>query len=149
MRTMRLGLLTMLAFGCGGGDSTGPNQTANVAGAWTAALSNMSGGGLSCGSSSSTTITLNQSGTTFSGGYSGGELTCTGPGGTLSFFVGNGTVLNGQVNGSSVSFDLDTPDYHHTGTVSGTSMSGSASWRIDFGAPTGVVTLNGNWGAAR
>jgi hypothetical protein len=149
MRTMTLGLLAILAFGCGGSDSTGPNSTANVAGTWTASLSNMSGSGVSCSSTSATTLTLTQSNTTFSGGYSGGELTCSGPGGTFSSFVGNGTILNGQVNGNSVSFDLDTPDFHHTGTVSGNSISGSATWLIDFGAPTGEVTLSGSWGAAR
>lgn len=148
MRSLRwlfqLGFLALAACG----DSTGPSS-ANVAGTWTASLSNMSGSGISCSSTSPTTISLSQQGTTFSGSYTGGEMTCTGPGGTFSDFIGSGTVLNGTLNGNSVSMDLDTPDFHLTGTVSGTSMSGTARWVIDFGQPTGVVTLDGNWGAAR
>jgi len=146
MRRSLLGLLAIL-LACGGDDSTGPST--NVAGTWTASLSNMSGSGISCSSTSPTTITISQQSTTFSGSYSGGELTCTGPGGTASEFIGSGTILNGTLNGNSVSMDLDTPDFHLTGTVSGSSMSGTAQWVIDFGQPTGVVTLNGNWGAAR
>jgi hypothetical protein len=144
---MRKLIALLLVLGCGG-DSTGPS-TANVAGTWTASLSNMSGSGISCSSSSPTTLTLTQQNDNFSGSYSGGELTCAGPGGSASEFIGSGTVLNGQVNGSGVSMDLDTPDFHLTGTASGNSMSGTARWEIDFGQPTGVVVLNGNWGAAR
>jgi hypothetical protein len=140
-------VLTTLLGGCGGSDSTAPNPTANVSGTWTASLSNMSGSGASCSTTESTTLTLDQDGTTFSGHYSGGELTCTGPGGTSSDPVGTGTIINGNVSGNRVSFDLDTPDFHLTGTISGNSMSGTARWVIDLGSQ--VVTLNGNWGASK
>lgn len=63
--------------------------------------------------------------------------------------VGSGSVINGTLSGRNLSFDLDTPDFHQAGSVSGTSMSGTAEWTIDFGLPVGVVTLNGNWGAAK
>ncbi len=138
-------VLSVFVVACGG-DSTGPGTT-NVAGTWTASLSNMSGSGISCSSTSPTTLTISQQTTTFSGSYSGGELTCTGPGGTASEFIGSGTILNGNISGTGVSMDLDTPDFHLTGNVSGNSMSGTARWVLDFG--TEVVTLNGNWGAAR
>ena len=144
---MRKLVALLLVLGCGS-DSTGPGGV-NLAGTWTASLSNMSGSGVSCSSSSPTTLTLSQQGDSFTGAYSGGELTCNGPGGTASEFVGSGTILNGQLNGNNVSMDLDTPDFHLTGSVSGASMSGTARWEIDFGQPTGVVVLNGNWGAAR
>jgi hypothetical protein len=135
----------LLVLGCGGDDSTGPS--ASVAGTWTASMTNMSGSGVSCSSTSPTTLTITQSNATFSGSYSGGELTCSGPGGTVSEFVGSGTILNGTLNGNDVSMDLNTPDFHLDGTVSGNSMSGIARWEVDVGAQT--VVLNGNWGAAR
>jgi hypothetical protein len=148
MRTIAVvALFGLLA--CGGDSNTGPSTSANVSGTWSASVSNMSGGGISCSSTDATLLTLNQTGTTFSGTYSGGELTCAGPGGTSSGPIGSGSVVNGQVSGNDLSFDLDTPDFHLTGTVNGASLSGTARWRIDFGAPTGVVTLNGNWGAAK
>jgi len=28
-------------------------------------------------------------------------------------------------------------------------MSGQATWRVDFGAPYGIVVVRGNWGAVR
>jgi hypothetical protein len=143
MRWSIIGLLCLVACG---GDSSGPSDV-SVAGTWQASLSNMSGSGLSCNSTAPTQISLNQSGDAFTGSYSGGELTCTGPGGTASDFVGSGTVLNGSLNGSSVSMDLDTPDFHLTGSVNGNSMSGNARWVIDIQGQT--IVLNGQWGAAR
>lgn len=56
-------------------------------------------------------------------------------------------VVNGLVNGNNVQFDIETSDYRNTGTVSGSSMSGTVSIRLDLGDE--VVTLAGNWAAAR
>ena len=139
-----------LIVGCGG-DSTGPNggnNDANVSGNWSMSASNMSGGGISC-NAGPTPLTLTQSGKSFTGTYGLTNLSCQGPGGSAGGQVTGGTIVNGTVNGSTVTFDLDTPDFHHTGTVTGNSMSGTASWRVDFGAPTGVVTLSGSWAAAK
>jgi hypothetical protein len=136
---------TLLLAGCGG-DSTGPSD-ANVAGTWTLSASNMSGQGVSC-NLGNTPLTISQSGGTFTGSYGPGTLTCVA--GTESASVPvHGTVVNGTVNLSAVQFDLDTQDLHHTGTVSGNSMSGTAQWSFDFGGDIGVMTLNGNWAAAR
>lgn len=133
---------------CGGGSNTEPPPAADVSGTWSAAVSNMTGGAISCSSTGATQLTLTQTRNTFSGLYSGGALTCSGPRGNSSAPVLSGSVKNGAVDGNNVSFDIDTPDSHFTGTVSGTSMSGTARWRIDFGPPNGVVTLDGNWEAA-
>jgi hypothetical protein len=143
-------LLSSLIFvlACGGDDGTGPSP-ANVTGTWSGSVSNMSGGGISCSSTEPTQLTLDQSGTSFSGSYAGGTLLCSGPGGSASVPVESGSVINGTVSGNNVTFDLDTSDSHFTGTVNGNSMSGTAQWRINFGAPIGVITLNGNWGAAK
>lgn len=137
--------LTLLAA-CGG-DATGPTQ-ANVGGVWSLSLTNLSGSGISC-STSGTTMTLSQTGTTFSGSYGGGSITCFGSGESFSSPFGSGSVVNGVVSGYNVSFDLDSPDFALTGTESGASMSGTCTLRADLGAPYGVITLSGNWGAAR
>lgn len=141
--TMILGILA-----CGGDNGAGPGST-DVTGSWSASLSNLTGESVSCSSTSPTQLTLNQSGATFSGSYSGGELFCTAPGSTGPVPVGTGSVVNGTLSGTSLSFDLDTPDFHHEGVVSGTSMSGTAQWTLDFGLPVGQVTLNGTWEAAK
>jgi hypothetical protein len=143
-------VLVLSAFavflGACGGDSTGPSQ-ANVAGSWTFSASNVSGQGLSC-STSPTPMTINQSGTTFTGTYGPGTLTCVA--GTQSGSTPvQGTIVNGTISGNSVQFDLDTQDAHATGAVNGNSMSGTLRWVIDLGGSVGVVTLNGNWSAAK
>jgi hypothetical protein len=58
-------------------------------------------------------------------------------------------VVNGTLSGRNLSFDLDTPDFHFTGSVTGTSMAGTAQWTMDFGIPIGVATLNGDWEASK
>ena len=131
--------------GCSG-DSTGPSQT-NVAGVWTLSASNMSGQGVSC-NLGNTSVTLTQSGSTFSGSYGPGTITCF-AGGQSASVQAQGTIVNGVISGTGVQFDLDTQDLHHTGNVNGNSMSGTARWNFDLGTGTGVVTLNGNWSAAR
>jgi hypothetical protein len=139
--------LALVLIGACGDDGTGPGAT-NLTGTWSASVSNMTGTGVSCSSTSPTQLTLTQTGVTFSGSYDGGAVSCSTPGGTLSSPLGSGLVTNGLVNGNSVSFDLDTPEQHQTGTVSGTSMSGVAQWQVDY-AGLGTVTLNGEWEATR
>ena len=102
---------------------------------------------MSCGLSA-TPLTLTQSGTTFSGSYGPGTLTCVAGAQSVSGAI-QGIVVNGTVDGNAVTFDLDTQDFHHTGSVSGSSMSGTARWTFDLGGSIGVVVLNGNWSAAK
>jgi hypothetical protein len=132
--------------GCGGGDATGPSN-ANLGGAWILNVSNMSGQGVSCGLSA-TPMTLVQSGTTFSGSYGPGTFTCVAGGESISGQI-HGAIASGTIDGNAVAFDLDTQDFHHTGSVSGSSMSGTARWTFDLGGSTGVVVLNGNWSAVK
>jgi hypothetical protein len=129
-----------------GNDSTGPSQ-ASVGGPWTLSASNMSGEGVSC-NLLNTPLSLTQSGTTFTGTYGPGTLSCQAGGSPVSVNT-HGSIVNGTVNGNSIQFDLDTQDFHHTGTVNGSSMSGTARWTFDLGGTIGVVTLNGNWSAAK
>ena len=152
MRRILLLLLIPVFLACGddGGDTTGPSIP-SVAGSWTYNASNLSGGGISISCSvSGTSLVLTQSGGTFTGSYSGGTISCSGETGTPSVPVGSGTVANGSVTSAgAVSFDFDTQDWQNTGTLSGNSISGTATVRIDLGSPTGVVTVSGNFSAAR
>jgi hypothetical protein len=145
--TVPLGMALVLGVSaCGGDDATGPSN-ADVAGAWTFNASNLSGSGVSC-NLSSTPLTLTSSGTTFSGSYGPGTFTCVAGGQSVGGQI-QGTIVNGTIDGNAVAFDLDTQDFHQTGTVGGSSMSGTARWTFDLGGSTGVVVLNGNWAAAR
>ena len=151
-RTLLL-LLIPVFLACGGDDDgaggmMGPSIP-SIAGSWTYNASNLSGSGVSCGVSG-TSLAFTQSAGTFTGTYTGGTLSCTGPGGTVTGSVGSATVANGSVTtAGAVSFDFDTQDWRNTGTLSGNSISGTATVRLDFGSPTGVITLSGNFSAAR
>jgi len=138
-------------FACGGGESAslGPPPT-TVDGNWNATISNLhatiQGSNFTC-SVTGATVTLTQTGTDFSGTYSG-TMTCTYKGQSSSTPVA-GTVVNGSLIGNAVSFDLDGPEFHFTGTAVENSMSGTCTLTADFGSPIGVVTLNGSWRATR
>ena len=139
-------VLAAVVGACGGGDSTGPSD-ANLAGVWTLSATNMSGQGVSC-SLGPTPVTISQSGGTFTGTYGPGTVTCFAGSQSASVDI-QGTIVSGTVDVNAVQFDLDTQDVRHSGTVSGNSMSGTARWTFDLGGSVGVVTLNGNWAAAR
>lgn len=95
-----------------------------------------------------TQLLLDQEGSTFSGSCEGGVVTCSAPDRTVPSPLGTGLVLNGETNGRNVSFDLITPELHHVGVVTGTSMPGTAVWRIEYGR-LGTITLNGSWAARK
>lgn len=148
----RLLLLPLIPvfLACGGdnGDIMGPSIP-SVAGSWTYSATNLSSSGVSC-SVSGTSLVFTQSGGTFTGSYSGGTISCSGGGATVSSPVGSGIVVNGSVTtAGAVSFDFDTQDWRNSGTLSGNSISGTVTIRLDLGAPTGVVTLSGNFSAGR
>ena len=155
MRTTRL--LASLAFlllpACGGENGSGPTQPqhANIGGTWDFAISNLSatvnGIGISC--SFSREINILQSGTTFSGTADPGLLSCQAGAATASTLFGSEPIVSGTVNGNNVAFDFSTSDFHHAGTVSGNSMSGNATYRVDLGGTIGVVNMTGSWGASR
>jgi hypothetical protein len=127
-----------------GGDTSGPGN--NVTGSWLYSVSNLTSGSLTC-SSSGTTLSITQSSSSFSGSYAGGTLTCLTPSGSSSVAIGGGAVVSGSISGSNVSFDLDTGDWHNTGTINGGSMSGTVTVQLVISGTTYV--LSGNFGAAR
>ena len=142
------GLVIALALtlpACSGDDLSGP-VAPTVDGQWSYSASNISGSGVAC-DVSNMTMQLAQSGTTFSGVSAGGILTCRAGGQSESGAFGGDIVANGRIDGNSVSWDLGTSDVHHTGTISGNSMSGQVTIRLDVGG--GDVVLAGNWSAVR
>lgn len=139
-----LPLIAVAVLAACGGDSSGPGTS--VAGSWLYSVSNLSSGSLTC-SSSGTTLSITQSGSSFSGSYSGGTLTCITPSGSSSVAIGGGAVVSGSISGNSVSFNLDTSDWHNSGTITGGSMSGTVTVHLTVDGTT--YTLTGNFGAAR
>jgi hypothetical protein len=121
-----------------GKDSSGPSV--NLTGTWSGTI-NLSGSGVGCAISLS--MQLTQTGGAFNGTYSNGSVNCNGQ--TQSGITG--TIINGVINGSSVSFDVDDPAAHQTGTVSGNSMNGTARWTLNTQA--GTVVLTGTWSATK
>ena len=94
--------------------------------------------------------TLTQVDNTFSGQINGDwSMTCIAGGQTETMTATGGVISNGVISGYRVSFSMATDDASQTGTISGNSMSGQATWRVDFGAPYGIVVVRGNWGAVR
>jgi len=139
---MRRFLAVLLVLGACSKDSTGPSIP-SLAGSWTMTWSNMNATGITC-QTNAIPVSINQTSATFSGQYGSGTLTCNN--GTPGTFTG-GTIVNGNIQGNTVTFDLDTPDYHQNGTIGGTSMSGSATWHVSVSGTTYI--LNGSWGAGR
>ena len=121
-----LGLFSCLtALACHSNSTTGPISNAtSLSGKWIYSAGNLSsvGGGISC-SVSGFTLTLVVSGTTLSGNYTGGNINCNGNNVTTQ----GGALANGVISGSTVVFDLDSPDWHNVGSATTNSMSGNAS----------------------
>ena len=140
-------LASVLLAACGGDGGAGPSLP-SVAGTWSLSQSNLAGSGISC-NALGTTITLVQNGGTFTGSYSGGAISCVGGGQSFSDNLGNGSVVNGTVNeNGAVSMDLDTQDWHLTGNINGSSMSGTVTVHLNVSG-SGTVTFAGNWSAAK
>jgi hypothetical protein len=144
-----LGLL-VCSLACGDDDNGNGPTFISVNGSWNVSITNMTGSGAQCSTSSPIQINLLQSTTTFSGSYGGGGvLTCTSPVGSFSAATGSGSVLNGEISGSQISFDLGSADFHHEGTVSGSSMTGTATWTFQSGSAGALGVLTGTWTATK
>lgn len=111
-----------------------PPQGIDVSGTWSFSAPSISNGEDSC-SFTDVTLELEQSGSTFTGSASGGTFECT-----REIFAENDLleVTDGQVSEGTVSFDFGTPNFQNTGTVSGSSMSGTTT--IRFSAENLVLT---------
>ncbi len=137
-------LLVLVVAGCS--SSTSPNETVN--GSWSYQASNLAGDGVSC-SVTGATLTLSQTGSTFTGTYSNAKITCQAGGQQAVLGTFSGNVVNGLISGDSVSFDFDTTAFTNAGTISGSSMTGSATATENVGGAIGKVTLTGQWNATQ
>ena len=115
LKTLAACLTSLLLLGCGGDATTAPAPVSLV-GSWSySTASDQAGACIASG----TTLTFSQSGSTVTGTYSGGTVLC----GSSSTAFGEGAITNGIVTGATVAFDINT--FHHTGTVSGSTMRGT------------------------
>ena len=152
MRRLSLALMLAAVAACGGGDSSSGPDTPSIAGTWRFSYNNMSGAfqgiPVTC-NAAALDFALSQSGNTFSGAQVGaGRLTCSAQGeNILDELIGFETIVGGTINGSNVSFRLGTFTSQHIGTITGGSMTGTASWTLTDGNIS--LTLNGQFTAAR
>ena len=115
---------------------------------WKFELPGLVGGGISCAIRGAS-LELVRQGTALEGSYGDGELTCTdSTGQPKDLGPAEGMLVNGKLEGSRISFDLDSPDAHQTGIMSADSMVGTATWMLDFG-DRGILRLTGPWRATR
>jgi hypothetical protein len=57
-------------------------------------------------------------------------------------------ITNGRITRNTVSFDLATSVAHQSGTVSGDTMTGTATWTLDLGT-SGTIILRGPFAGHR
>ena len=146
--------LVLLGAACSSGSSsTGPAGDANIAGTWQFNWNSLQGviSGVAITCTSILNFAITQTGTTFSGvqALPNGNLTCNGGGQPLiNATIGSETIVAGQVSGNNVSFRLGSVNGNHSGTVSGTSMTGTGTRNIPQ-TTGGTLILTGEWNAAK
>ena len=133
----------LLALGCGGNDgATGVDEIPNIDGSWTYTNAWSVNGLFSCRYAPSS-LTIDQTGGTFTGRLVTSDLLCSNPDEPEEVSQGQNfgnSIVNGTVNAAGdVTFDLSDETSHHTGRVNGNSMSGS----LVFGE------VPGTWAASR
>ena len=122
-----------LTVACGGKDSPAAPDVLDIGGTWSYQTSNVTVDGISC-SITGRTMTVSQTGTTFTGHLSGGVASCESDSGSYSEDLAadgiTDDIVNGVVDGTSISFDLDfDPGASLVGTVSGNAISGTITER--------------------
>lgn len=132
---------------CGDGGGTSPSP-ANIEGTWSLAWTDMSGAGIAC-STTPIVYQITQNTTTFTGNSTSTYIiSCTDGVTTVEDTLTGAIITNGRINGNSISFDLATSAAHQTGTVTGNTMSGTATWTLDLGS-SGTVVLSGSFAGNR
>jgi hypothetical protein len=145
-------LFLLLGFiACGSDGPTGAGSS-TLNGSWRFTFTNMSGVvqevTVTC-TATSIDFRLTQSGNSFSGIQVGtGRITCSAQGDVIiDEPIDSETIVNGTINGANVSFRLGSVPGQHTGTRSGTSITGTATW--EFTEEGVTITLNGQFTAAK
>lgn len=107
-------LVVVVAGSSCDGDSTGP-EARDISGDWTLTATYNSAQ-LQTTCTLDGLLSLDQSGSTFTGLVTGSLLTCSGPGGTTSSNA-DGPITGGQISGNTASYSDGECNY--TGTISG------------------------------
>lgn len=145
-------LAVLLLTACGGdGGPTAPDVL-QIGGTWNYQTNNVLVNGITC-SISGRTMTITQSGSSFTGQLTGGIAECTAEFGSYSQDLGadgiTDGIVNGVIDGNSLSFDLDfDPGASLTGTVSNGAMSGTITERT-YSVTGTIVSGTGSWSASR
>ena len=137
-----------LLMGCGGGDSSGPATSHQLAGNWSyETWSLQDGHGSTCGTTG-TQLKLAQRAASFDGSALFGIISCSWPGGSGSGQLGTGIVRRGAIRGDSVLFDIDNGAWRSVGTfVTPDSMTGIVNAIYVLNGSQMIMT--GYWSAAR
>jgi hypothetical protein len=148
--TMTLLLLAALSACGGSDDSTGPaDDQISISGTWSFQTGAVTVDGIAC-TTTGRTMTINQSGSTFTGQLTGGSVSCVSESASTTQDLTGFTddIVKGVLNGASVSFDLDVlPGTSLTGVVSGNTMSGTIVEQSY--TDSGVASGTGTWSASR
>ncbi len=133
------------------GDATGVGQLPNIEGTWSYYSRWSVSGVFQCHYNPSS-LTIDQTGATFTGRLVTPELICSLRGG-LDESLGQDpsrAVLNGTINAAEeVIFDIDDEDRHHTGSVTGNYMSGTLRFTGDPFESGNAFTSEGFWSLRR
>ena len=146
---VRVLILTAALGACGGKDSTAPANPPTIAGTW--AFAGSIGNAqlsYSCVLSGST-LTVNQTGSTFTGVLGSGTMVCTAPGGASVDTTSDSNISAGRISNGSVSF-ADQDGCQYSGTISGTPpdrLSGAVTCLIALSGTS--YTFTGTWQASR
>jgi len=140
---MTIAALCILVSACGGDKAAAP---VTLAGNWLFADQTSNGQlGVTCKANASLTIT--QTGDTFTASLSGGAQACTGVGGTNLVAVTGVVFEGGHITGSSLTFSSGTCVFSGTISASSNELAGDETCTIS--TTGGSFTFDGHWQAAR
>jgi flagellar biosynthesis protein FliR len=143
-RALLAAMLVAALAACSSGDAVSVEGTWHFK--WTALNGSIQGNTYSC--SADLTFAISQTDATFSGFQTGlGSLTCGVNGTATTNPVAAENLVAGTISAQTVSFALNSVFGDNTGTITGNTMSGDATWSLAFG--DNQVTLVGTWTATR
>jgi hypothetical protein len=106
----------------------------------------MSGGDLAC-EMPNMRLSVNHVNSTFIGTYASYAISCLGPTGEVGGPASGGAMLSDLVKDEEIEFSLNGEPTLQEGAILVQSMSGRATWTVDFGL--GIYTLTGDWVAVK
>ena len=131
-------LLAAVVLGCGGDDPSGP-KSEDIHGTWRVSYYSMTFGNFAC-DVDPVDYVITQFGPTFSGTSSATwAVNCSNGADAISQTFVGGTIYEGSIDGDQITFYIPEAAAILEGTMSGTSMIGTAMWLLDVGGGTRVL----------